>query len=211
MATAGRPSSAPPAVWAQRGRPQAYAGCQRVPNGFLALAAASSLPPPGPGSSPAGPGRAAGRHRPPAALSAAGRTARPSRHSLYGQRWQRASPWLRSPWLRSPLVTGPGGRGRAAMSAWQAWFVARARRRFAMSRECSQLLPRVCAALADPRQPGSDDTCLEKLLDWLRDLAELGEGPPGSSRRRPRVAGARLRAGKPPPGVLLASRNAAGA
>nr|XP_027324787.2 BRCA1-associated ATM activator 1 isoform X2 [Anas platyrhynchos] len=173
MATAGRPSSAPPAVWAQRGRPQAYAGCQRVPNGFLALAAASSLPPPGPGSSPAGPGRAAGRHRPPAALSAAGRTARPSRHSLYGQRWQRASPWLRSPWLRSPLVTGPGRRGRAAMSAWQAWFVARARRRFAMSRECSQLLPRVCAALADPRQPGSDDTCLEKLLDWLRDLAEL--------------------------------------
>lgn len=73
MATAGRPSGAPPAVWAQRGRPQAYAGCQRVPSGFLALAAASSLPPPGPGSSPAGPGRAAGRHRPPAALSAAGR------------------------------------------------------------------------------------------------------------------------------------------
>ncbi|XP_035195503.1 BRCA1-associated ATM activator 1 isoform X1 [Oxyura jamaicensis] len=59
------------------------------------------------------------------------------------------------------------------MSAWQAWFVARARRRFAMSRECAQLLPRVCAALADPRQPGSDDTCLEKLLDWLRDLTEL--------------------------------------
>uniref|UniRef100_A0A8B9BMZ2 BRCA1 associated ATM activator 1 n=1 Tax=Anser brachyrhynchus TaxID=132585 RepID=A0A8B9BMZ2_9AVES len=42
-----------------------------------------------------------------------------------------------------------------------------------MSRECAQLLPRVCAALADPRQPGSDDTCLEKLLDWLRDLTEL--------------------------------------
>lgn len=106
------------------------------------------------------------------------------------------------------------------MSAWQAWFVARARRRFAMSRECAQLLPRVCAALADPRQPGSDDTCLEKLLDWLRDLTELGEGPPGSSRR-PRVAearlgagwaaGARLRAGEPPSGALLASRTAAGA
>lgn len=79
-----------------------------------------------------------------------------------------------------------------------------------MSRECSQLLPRVCAALADPRQPGSDDTCLEKLLDWLRDLAELGEGPPGSSRL-PRVAGARLRVRKPPSGVLLASRNSAGA
>ncbi|NXE79595.1 BRAT1 protein, partial [Cochlearius cochlearius] len=42
-----------------------------------------------------------------------------------------------------------------------------------MTRECSLLLPRVCAALADPRQPGSDDTCLEKLLDWFRDLTEL--------------------------------------
>ncbi|NWI76077.1 BRAT1 protein, partial [Dryoscopus gambensis] len=27
-----------------------------------------------------------------------------------------------------------------------------------------------CAALADPRQPGLDDTCLEKLLDWFRSL-----------------------------------------
>uniref|UniRef100_A0A8D0EUT7 BRCA1 associated ATM activator 1 n=1 Tax=Strix occidentalis caurina TaxID=311401 RepID=A0A8D0EUT7_STROC len=44
-----------------------------------------------------------------------------------------------------------------------------------MTRECSLLLPRVCAALADPRQPGSDDTCLEKLLDWFRDLTEFGE------------------------------------
>uniref|UniRef100_A0A8D0KRW3 BRCA1 associated ATM activator 1 n=1 Tax=Strix occidentalis caurina TaxID=311401 RepID=A0A8D0KRW3_STROC len=42
-----------------------------------------------------------------------------------------------------------------------------------MTRECSLLLPRVCAALADPRQPGSDDTCLEKLLDWFRDLTEF--------------------------------------
>uniref|UniRef100_A0A8D0ESZ1 BRCA1 associated ATM activator 1 n=1 Tax=Strix occidentalis caurina TaxID=311401 RepID=A0A8D0ESZ1_STROC len=47
-----------------------------------------------------------------------------------------------------------------------------------MTRECSLLLPRVCAALADPRQPGSDDTCLEKLLDWFRDLTEFGECPP---------------------------------
>ncbi|NXR02531.1 BRAT1 protein, partial [Sagittarius serpentarius] len=39
-----------------------------------------------------------------------------------------------------------------------------------MTRECALLLPRVCAALADPRQPGSDDTCLEKLLDWFRNL-----------------------------------------
>ncbi|XP_074960961.1 integrator complex assembly factor BRAT1 isoform X1 [Phalacrocorax aristotelis] len=42
-----------------------------------------------------------------------------------------------------------------------------------MTDECSLLLPRVCAALADPRQPGSDDTCLEKLLDWFRCLADL--------------------------------------
>ncbi|NXI64068.1 BRAT1 protein, partial [Anseranas semipalmata] len=42
-----------------------------------------------------------------------------------------------------------------------------------MTRECSLLLPRVCAVLADPRQPCSDDTCLEKLLDWFRDLTEL--------------------------------------
>ncbi|XP_068765287.1 BRCA1-associated ATM activator 1 isoform X3 [Struthio camelus] len=60
------------------------------------------------------------------------------------------------------------------MSAWEASFVARARRRFAMTRECGLLLPRVCAALADPRQPGSDDTCLEKLLDWFGDLSEAG-------------------------------------
>ncbi|NXG15311.1 BRAT1 protein, partial [Grallaria varia] len=39
-----------------------------------------------------------------------------------------------------------------------------------MTRECSVLLPGVCAALADPRQPGLDDTCLEKLLDWFRSL-----------------------------------------
>ncbi|NWI98029.1 BRAT1 protein, partial [Pitta sordida] len=39
-----------------------------------------------------------------------------------------------------------------------------------MTRECAALLPGVCAALADPRQPGLDDTCLEKLLDWFRSL-----------------------------------------
>ncbi|XP_042683504.1 BRCA1-associated ATM activator 1 [Centrocercus urophasianus] len=39
-----------------------------------------------------------------------------------------------------------------------------------MSRACALLLPRVCAALADPRQSGPDDTCLEKLLDWFREL-----------------------------------------
>ncbi|XP_048176661.1 BRCA1-associated ATM activator 1 isoform X2 [Corvus hawaiiensis] len=56
------------------------------------------------------------------------------------------------------------------MSDPQSRFVARARRRFAMTRECALLLPGVCAALADPRQPGLDDTCLEKLLDWFRSL-----------------------------------------
>ncbi|NXW47209.1 BRAT1 protein, partial [Nyctiprogne leucopyga] len=42
-----------------------------------------------------------------------------------------------------------------------------------MTRECSLLLPRVCAALADPRQPGCDDSCLEKLLDWFRSLTRF--------------------------------------
>ncbi|XP_057272892.1 BRCA1-associated ATM activator 1 isoform X1 [Pezoporus wallicus] len=43
----------------------------------------------------------------------------------------------------------------------------------AMTRECSVLLPRVCAALAHPRQPRYDDTCLEKLLDWFRSLTAV--------------------------------------
>ncbi|XP_054246992.1 BRCA1-associated ATM activator 1 [Indicator indicator] len=42
-----------------------------------------------------------------------------------------------------------------------------------MTRECSLLLPRVCAALADPRKSGYDDTCLEKLLDWFHLLTKF--------------------------------------
>lgn len=86
----------------------------------------------------------------------------------------------------------PAAAGRAppAMSLPKPRLVPRARCRFPMTRECSLLLPRVCAALADPRQPGSDDTCLEKLLDWFRDLAEFGERPPP--------------AGPPPPPALAA-------
>ncbi|XP_078518820.1 integrator complex assembly factor BRAT1 [Lissotriton helveticus] len=45
-----------------------------------------------------------------------------------------------------------------------------------MDQECMQLLPAVCAVLADSRQPQSDDTCLEKLLDWFRILVEQGSG-----------------------------------
>ncbi|XP_053411728.1 BRCA1-associated ATM activator 1 [Nycticebus coucang] len=41
-----------------------------------------------------------------------------------------------------------------------------------MDHECSQLLPAVCAVLADPRQLVADDTCLEKLLDWFKMLTE---------------------------------------
>ncbi|KFP04530.1 BRCA1-associated ATM activator 1 [Calypte anna] len=37
-----------------------------------------------------------------------------------------------------------------------------------MSRECCRLLPRVFATLLDPRLSGSDDTCLEKLLDCFQ-------------------------------------------
>lgn len=61
------------------------------------------------------------------------------------------------------LGYGEPNAGPAAMSP---------RGRRAMSRACARLLPRVCAALADPRQPGSDDTCLEKMLDWFRELRE---------------------------------------
>ncbi|KAJ7305933.1 hypothetical protein JRQ81_010299 [Phrynocephalus forsythii] len=39
-----------------------------------------------------------------------------------------------------------------------------------MDVKCSQLLPSVCTVLADPRCPVSDDTCLEKLLDWFKTL-----------------------------------------
>ncbi|XP_037669621.1 BRCA1-associated ATM activator 1 isoform X2 [Choloepus didactylus] len=42
----------------------------------------------------------------------------------------------------------------------------------AMDPECSRLLPALCALLADPRQPVADDTCLEKLLDWLKTVTE---------------------------------------
>ncbi|XP_006859847.1 PREDICTED: BRCA1-associated ATM activator 1 [Chrysochloris asiatica] len=41
-----------------------------------------------------------------------------------------------------------------------------------MDPECSRLLPALCAVLADPRQPVTDDTCLEKLLDWFKTVTE---------------------------------------
>ncbi|XP_039216511.1 BRCA1-associated ATM activator 1 isoform X2 [Crotalus tigris] len=43
-----------------------------------------------------------------------------------------------------------------------------------MDAKCSQLLPSVCAVLADPGHPVADDTCLEKLLDWFKALASAG-------------------------------------
>ncbi|XP_032086704.1 BRCA1-associated ATM activator 1 isoform X1 [Thamnophis elegans] len=45
-----------------------------------------------------------------------------------------------------------------------------------MDAKCSQLLPSVCAVLADPGRPVADDTCLEKLLDWFKALASAGPG-----------------------------------
>ncbi|XP_015274165.1 PREDICTED: BRCA1-associated ATM activator 1 [Gekko japonicus] len=45
-----------------------------------------------------------------------------------------------------------------------------------MDSKCSQLLPSVCTVLADSRQPVSDDTCLEKLLDWFKMLTNNGSG-----------------------------------
>ncbi|XP_042293467.1 BRCA1-associated ATM activator 1 isoform X2 [Sceloporus undulatus] len=43
-----------------------------------------------------------------------------------------------------------------------------------MDEKCSQLLPSVCTILADPGCPVSDDTCLEKLLDWFKTLTSTG-------------------------------------
>ena len=39
-----------------------------------------------------------------------------------------------------------------------------------MDSKCMELLPLVCAVLAEPKQVLSDDTCLEKLLDWFSVL-----------------------------------------
>ncbi|XP_067317948.1 BRCA1-associated ATM activator 1-like [Anolis sagrei] len=43
-----------------------------------------------------------------------------------------------------------------------------------MEAQCSQLLPAVCTVLADPGCPLSDDTSLEKLLDWFQALTRTG-------------------------------------
>ncbi|XP_028829013.1 integrator complex assembly factor BRAT1 isoform X2 [Denticeps clupeoides] len=42
-----------------------------------------------------------------------------------------------------------------------------------MDGDCGALLPRVLKVLADPTFDIPDDTCLEKLLDWLQDQARL--------------------------------------
>ncbi|OCT64123.1 BRCA1-associated ATM activator 1 [Xenopus laevis] len=39
-----------------------------------------------------------------------------------------------------------------------------------MDAQCSQLLPHVCGVLADNRQPMTDSSCFEKLLDWFTSL-----------------------------------------
>lgn len=44
-----------------------------------------------------------------------------------------------------------------------------------MDPECSRLLTALCAMLVDSRQSVADDTCLEKLLDWVRTVTEAGE------------------------------------
>ncbi|XP_043945062.1 BRCA1-associated ATM activator 1 isoform X2 [Protopterus annectens] len=41
-----------------------------------------------------------------------------------------------------------------------------------MDCECLDMLPTVFRVLANPKQLISDDTCLEKLLDWLRDVVQ---------------------------------------
>lgn len=39
-----------------------------------------------------------------------------------------------------------------------------------MDSDCLSLLPAVCVVLADPKQSPPDDTSLEKLLDWFKEL-----------------------------------------
>ncbi|XP_056317942.1 BRCA1-associated ATM activator 1 isoform X2 [Danio aesculapii] len=41
---------------------------------------------------------------------------------------------------------------------------------------CSSLLPAVCLVLADPKQTPPDDTSLEKLLDWFKDMHSKSNG-----------------------------------
>lgn len=45
-----------------------------------------------------------------------------------------------------------------------------------MDGDYSSLLPAVCLVLADPKQTPPDDTSLEKLLDWFKDLHSQSNG-----------------------------------
>ncbi|TRY81512.1 hypothetical protein DNTS_009920 [Danionella cerebrum] len=45
-----------------------------------------------------------------------------------------------------------------------------------LGRECLPLLPGVCLVLADPKLSPPDDSSLEKLLDWFKDLQDNGLG-----------------------------------
>jgi len=44
-----------------------------------------------------------------------------------------------------------------------------------MDGDCLSLLPAVCLVLADPKQSPPDDTSLEKLLDWFKELHSQSE------------------------------------
>lgn len=43
-----------------------------------------------------------------------------------------------------------------------------------MDIDCIALLPGVLTFLSDPKQSLPDDTCLEKLLDWLTNIINQG-------------------------------------
>uniref|UniRef100_A0A8C1WEC4 BRCA1-associated ATM activator 1 n=1 Tax=Cyprinus carpio TaxID=7962 RepID=A0A8C1WEC4_CYPCA len=45
-----------------------------------------------------------------------------------------------------------------------------------MDSDCLSLLPAVCLVLADPKQSPPDDTSLEKLLDWFKELHSQSDG-----------------------------------
>ena len=44
-----------------------------------------------------------------------------------------------------------------------------------MDSNCIALLPGVLTFLSDPKQSLPDDTCLEKLLDWLTSIINEGK------------------------------------
>uniref|UniRef100_A0A452TP28 BRCA1 associated ATM activator 1 n=1 Tax=Ursus maritimus TaxID=29073 RepID=A0A452TP28_URSMA len=81
---------------------------------------------------------------------------------------------FRFPPTGPPRHLVPGLARPRLFRSWSHPFLQKRISSLTMDPECSQLLPALCAVLADPRQPMADDTCLEKLLDWFKTITEAG-------------------------------------